>query len=431
MLRASPSLFPSASGRPALIGLALSLLVCACAAGSDDGTGTTSGGGVAWTTSSGSGGAAAQGGNGGEASTSSGGGEGGLGSGGAPEGGAAQGGSAEGGASPGQLVMIATGSNSALAGSFAEGSGWDTETLAAAPSFGPAITLRAKNDGVALVRDGDAGQLTFSSFDGSGWSDLTQLGPTVTTRATPSLAAGAVTVSAVFHGDDFKHYFAAYASSWSPTNEQVGAPQAFGPSPAAIVAVGNDVLIAYTGNDGDLYDQTRSGGSWLAPHGHALGNSVEGTPTIVALDQGPELLVVFQRKPSDALSFATRTGGTWSSADDVPDALTNDPVALAPLAGGRAVAAFRGTNAQIYTMVFDPSDTPSWSAPAPLATPNPTTPSSPALAPGVNSADAELVYVDGSTQSVMHSRLTGSSWSAPPTLVGGTGLGSVAIASHP
>jgi hypothetical protein len=81
-------------------------------------------------------------------------------------------------------------------------------------------------------------------------------------------------------------------------------------------------------------------------------------------------------------------------------------------------------------MVFDPSDAPVWSDPTPLSSPNPTTPTPPALATDVNSADAELVYVDDTTQSVMHSRLTGSSWSAP-ALVGGTDLGSVAITSHP
>ena len=403
----------------------------ACAAGSDDGGGSPStGGSVPWTTSTGGApGQGGEGGQGGDPSTSSGGGgQGGIADGGGPIGGRSEGGSSEGGGTSGQAVLIAIGGSGALAASYDEADGWQTQTLAAAPTHRPSIALRAPDDGLALIRN--AGQLSFSAFDGVGWSAFAPVGPSVTTRATPALAAGAVTMSSVFHGDDFKHYYAAYASSWSPTGELVGTPQAFGPEPAAIAVIGSDVVIGYAGNDGDLYDQTRTSGSWLAPHAHLLGDTVEGTPTIVRLDQGAELLMVFQRKPSDAVSFVTRTGGTWSASADLPDTLTNEPVALAPLSGGRAVAAFRGTNAQIYSMIYDPSNAPVWSDPLPLASPNPTTATPPALAAGVNSADAELVYVDGTTQSVMHSRLTGSSWSTP-ALVGGTDLGSVAIASHP
>lgn len=424
--------------------LALALLLpLACAAGADgNGTTSTTGGGVPWTTSSGAsdqGGTASQGGapgsggdggalsNGGAPASGGAGGEGG--DGGAPSttssGG---GGSGSGGAPPldGQAVFVALSSTTVTAGSFTEGGGWSVESSAAGGSQRPAVAMRGQDDALALFRDD--GALAYVTLDGAGWSSPANVGAAITTRATPALAAGSTSFAAVFHGDDFKHYFAAYASSFNPSAEAVGNPQSFGPNPASIALLGTTSVLTFVGDDGNLYDQSRVGGVWQAASGHGL-SGLDDTPAIVALDAGADLLVVFNRT-STAVSFTTRSGAVWSTPADIPSALTQDPVSLAPLSGGRAALAFRGTNGKVYAAIYDPGGGQPWSSPVAIDAPAGDTPSTPAVAPGVGGAEAELVYVTTGSGDVRHSRLQGSTWSASVS-AGGSGLTSVAAASAP
>ncbi|NUP09576.1 MAG: hypothetical protein HOW73_26320 [Polyangiaceae bacterium] len=419
----------------------LFLSFVACADGSDDEASTsTTGGGVPWTTSTGAGGAggtasqggAPQGGAGGQTSSGGSGGAGGDGGQSTSTGGTGQGGMGgmgEGGmADDGQLVLMALGDSGVFAGSFTPSTGWDTETLAGDPidpSARPAVVMRGPDDALALFR-GDAGALAFSTFDGLGWSMPDDVGAAITTRAAPSVTANAAQVFAVFQGDDFKHYFAVYTASFNPDDEMVGNPQSFGPFPASIALASGQPIVTFAGDNHDLFDQTRTGGTWGAASPHGLAN-VFTTPAIVPLDQGPELLVVFNRQDS-TIAFTTRTAGVWSSPADLPDALTTDPVTLAPMAGGRAVAAFRGTNGMAYASVYDPSGAPVWSDPVGIAAA--ATPTPPAVATGAGGADAELVYVSTQTGSAMHSRLVSGQWSNPAS-IGGSALGSVAIAARP
>jgi len=335
------------------------------------------------------------------------------------------GGSGSGGAPPdeGQIVVVALGPSASLAGHYEPAAGWSSAVLTGASgSDRPAVALRAKNDGLAMFRN--SGALSFSRFDGTAWSASADVQSGVTTRAAPAVAASATNFFVAFHGDDFKHYFALYANSFNPTADPIGTPQSFGPAPAAIVADGSDAVIAFTGNDGDVYDQRRSG-SWAAAHGHGA-TSVAGTPSIVKLDQGADLLLVFA-KSDTTVSFTTSTSGTWSTPATIPSTLTQDPIALAPLAGGKAVVAFRGTNAKVYTTLFDGT---AWSTPVALASGSAETPSSPAVAPGIGGADAELVYVATGAGSAMHARLTGTTWSTPLT-IGGSNLTTISVASSP
>jgi len=314
-----------------------------------------------------------------------------------------------------------------LTGTFDSQNGWTTGTLTGGSLDRPAITMRGQNDAVAMFRN--AGNLAFTTFDGSGWSATANVGGSITTRATPALVSNSATAFAVFHGDNFLHYFSAYTASFNPSNESVGSPQSFGPSAGSIALLGSDVVIAYAGSDGDLYDQRRSGGVWQTGSAHGLGDVVALTPAIVTLDSN-QLLVVYVHEVTQAVTFTIGTGSVWSTATAIADALTVDPVALTALPGGKAMAAFRGTDGQAYAMTFDVAPTPIWSAPLPIASPNPTTPSTPAVAPGVGSQEAELAFVDAATGAASHVRWSGSSWSTP-TLVGGSGLTGVAIATLP
>jgi hypothetical protein len=330
--------------------------------------------------------------------------------------------------------MIGGGSSQVVGGEFHPGQGWTTSTLTDATAFPPAVTLTSATAGVGLLRsNSNSGELRYLTWSPGSFSAPAAIAAGVTTRATPSITQGGGTVSAVFQGDDFKHYFAGYVASWSPTAEPVGgsANQSFGPSPATLTALGSSAVVAFAGNDGNLYDQTRAAGSWQAADGHGLSSVLSQTPTVVALASGPDLMIVFSRTSDSAILYTTRTGGTWTTpAVTDPTAFATGAVSVAPLAGGGAVMVFEGTDTKVYWSLYTPSASTPWSQPAALASPNFTTPSPPSVAPGVGGVDAELVFVDSSTGLANHARLTGSTWSAP-AVIGGSGLIGVAVASHP
>ncbi len=160
---------------------------------------------------------------------------------------------------------------------------------------------------------------------------------------------------------------------------------------------------------------------------HNLGNVVTLTPAIIAPSAGPDLMIVFVRSTDARLLYTTRTGGIWTLPVQIDvNALTNNPPALAALPGGAALLAYRGQDGKAYW-----SRRPlggSWTAPAAIAAPNVATPSAPAIAAGVGGVDAEMVFVDGATSTARHTRLTGTTWSAPAA-IGGTGLTRAAISS--
>ena len=399
----------------------IAVACAACAEGSDDDTTPATGGGVPWTTATGTGGASAGGnGDGGAGGVTMGG----AGAGGRPsEGGAGGTGGAP--VAGGRVVMLAVGTGGVLGGAF-DGAAWSTSTLTGSSTDRPALVMRGPNDAVAMFRN--SGNLSFTGFDGSGWAATANVGASITTRATPAMVANAATAFAVFHGDDFMHYFAAYTASFNPSNEPVGSPQSFGPSSASVTLDGADVVALYAGSNGDLYDQRRSGGAWQAASAHGLGDVVALTPAVVTLDSGA-LLAVYVDKTTSSLMFSVRESSTWSAPTAVTGALSQDPVSLAALPSDQAMAAFRGTNGQVYAMTFDLAGS-AFSAPAAIASPNPTTPSTPAVAAGIDGAVAELAFVDGASGAVHHARWSGTTWS-PPLPVGGASLSGVAIASSP
>jgi hypothetical protein len=300
-------------------------------------------------------------------------------------------------------------------------------SISDATAFAPALALTGAGSAVGLIRsNANAGELRYTTWTPGAWAPFLPLGTLVTTRAEPHLAASASTAQAVFHGDNSKHYYAAYAGSWSPIAEAVtgGTVQSFGPSPASITTVGTDAVIAYAGNDNDLYDQTRAG-TWQTGHAHGLGAVTVLTPAIVTM--GSDLLVAYVHSGTDAhVYFTTRVGGTWSAPAQVHvNALSSEPATLAAIPGGGALLAYRGQDGKPYWSRYAAGV---WSAPAALASPNYATPSAPAVAPGIAGADAEMIFIDSATGAANHTRLTGSTWSSP-IAIGGTGLTRCAASS--
>ena len=321
-----------------------------------------------------------------------------------------------------------------LAGEFHPGGSWSATQLSATTDKAPGIAITGANTAVGVIRDTTLGnEVAYTIWAPGSFQAFTSIANLVTTQAAPSIVASGARADVVFLGDNNKHYYAAHVATWSPTAEAVGgvAAQSFGPSAAGIAAIGSDTILAYAGNNGDLFDQTRTGGVWLAATAHNLGNVVTLTPAIIAPTAGPALMVVYVRSTDSKILFTTRTGNVWSAPTVIDgSSFTADPVALAALPGGEAILAFRGLNQGIYITRYNPAGAPLWSPPQPLATPNVTTPSRPALAAGVGGVDAEMGFVNAVDGVAYHARLTGMTWSAP-VAVGGVALTTISIASAP
>jgi hypothetical protein len=321
-----------------------------------------------------------------------------------------------------------------VGGEFHPATGWTSTMINEATTDAPALAFTAANSALTVIRStAGGGEIRFGTWSPGSFSAFAALAPGVTTRAAPALVGGGGVADLVFHGDNFKHYYAQHQMVWAPAAEPVGgaAAQSFGPSPAALAALAADRVACFAGGNGDLYDQTRSAGAWGGASGHALGDVVSLSPAMVTLGvPGLELLVVFVNKTSSKIYFTTRAAGLWS-VPAILDAtsFTADPVALTATAGG-AVAAFRGLDQKIYFSRFSPAVVPPWSPPAPLAQPNPMTPAPPALAPGVGGFEAELAFASASDGLAYHCRLNAQGWSAPVG-VGGAMITRVALTSAP
>jgi hypothetical protein len=331
------------------------------------------------------------------------------------------------------LIALAGSSTNVLAAEFHPSTGWTTTTLSDATLDRPAVTLTSASSGLAVIRStSNAGELRATIWTPGTWSAPAAIAAGVTSRASPALTASQSSAQLVFHGDDFKHYFAEHQTAWAPTAETIGITgnQSFGPSPGTVAALGADTIFAFAGQDGDLYDQTRTGGSWGAASGHGLVAALNQTPTITKLTAGGELMIAYVRSSDSRILTTVRSAGTWSTPAPVdPNAFTGDPVSLAALSNGQVLLVYRGIDSNIYWSLYSGSPG-TWSVPVALASPNFSTPSVPAVVPGIRGADAELVFIDGATNVLKHTRLSGTTWSAPLT-VGGSSLTGVGAASAP
>jgi hypothetical protein len=289
--------------------------------------------------------------------------------------------------------------------------------------------------GVIRSKSG-GGELRYTSWTPGSWTAFKTIAPLETTSSTPSIVPSGTRTDLAFRGDNTKHYYAAYTSGvWAPLAEPIqlmNAPQVQGPTPSSVTAVGSDTIVAFAGDDGELYDQTRTGGVWQGAHAHSLGNVVTVTPQIIALNGGSaDLLVVFVNKSDAKLLFTRRSVGAWSAPVPIDqNTFSADPVGLAALPGGKAALAFRGLDGKVYTSRFDPNGAPQWSVPGPIANPNYATPSSPAITGGIGGMDAELVFVNSADGAVFHSRLSNATWSSP-MMIAGAGASYVGVSSSP
>jgi hypothetical protein len=326
-----------------------------------------------------------------------------------------------------------------MASSF-DGSAWATPMTVAGGATSDDLAVAvvpATLHGVGLIH-GANDQLDYTLWNGTAWSSFVQLHADVT-QGRPTLAGVGGTVHAVYWGKDFHFYYEAFTGgAWTaaplPVIPTGTAPSLCGPSPPSFTPLGADASLLFvngscSGALNHLYGSDLSSGAWQAVKDIASNptSAANLRPSLTELASGPELLAVYAPTGTSQIQSSYRTAGTWSAAAAIPNGLTNDPVALAPLPGSGAVLAYRGTDDKLYTATFNGTG---WTNPAPVFTPNVTIGATPALAKGIGSAGAEMAYVDGAG-AVWHTRLLGGTWNAPMQVGTATSFNHVAIASGP
>ncbi len=339
------------------------------------------------------------------------------------------------------VLLLAGGDVNTIAGEYHPGGMWSVQTFAKTTDKGVGLALTGSGVGVGALRantGNPVGLIHYTVWNaGAGFGALNMIGASITMKDMPALVGSANQAHLVYWGDNFKYYYGAYSGGiWSPNSEIVGpnmATQSFGNSPAAAAVLGNDLIMAHQGGDGDLYDQRRSAGGWEIAHGHGV--NMKSMPAIVSLSSGPDLMIVYNQQSNSELFWTARTNNVFSAPQPINADLSADPVALVALPGGDAMLAFRGLNAKLYLIQWS-GMTQSWGNTTQFpADPNALLASSPALAKGVGGSIVELAYLkQGATAGkglVFHSRLDPMTGWTAPAQVGATEQKSVALAAGP
>jgi len=310
------------------------------------------------------------------------------------------------------LFLMSAGGTTTMA-VMAEGGSWKTTELGATTVDAPALSTLGGKQVLGLMRftkvgDGHDNHLQYTRWDGKAWSKLAIIGKGITTRARPAAIGSAGAAHALFQGMDYKLYYTVITGDKWASVEPVGKVQSYGPQPASVAAVGSAVAMCWSrGKDNNLALRERAAGAWGEELSLAGDPDYGITPAIVAPTADAELAVVYVRK-DHLLVSRVRVKGKWATAQTIANAYTKQPPALAALAKGHLLTAFRGLDGKIYT---SRRQSGAWTAPAAVGNPAFTTTTSPALSAGIDGHDAELVWVGGD-KNIYHTRLKANAWSA-------------------
>ncbi len=311
------------------------------------------------------------------------------------------------------LLMLAGGSPT-VTGQLAKGGTWKTATFAVPTvddvALAPALFA---NKALGVLRFTQIGALSDKvlhtlQWSSQGWQAPTSLGATVTARSGPRAVLVGNQVLVAYHGEDYGFYTAGWnGSAWSAP-ALIGSPKSYGPSAPALVSLGASALLAYV--DGAAANQMAgrvySGSVWSAAvHGGSWADFNLG-PALVATGNPGEAMVVAV-KPGGQIAAQLWSGTAWKTPADVPAAFSNLRVALTR-ANGKIHLAFQGQNGKLYYASWISG---TWSSPAEVGSPAAVTKATPALAKGLN-GEVELAWVDNAG-TVWHSSRQGTAWSAP------------------
>jgi hypothetical protein len=317
-----------------------------------------------------------------------------------------------------------------LGATFHVGGAWATSALGDSTSFGTSLTVDSSGRGVGVYTSTTGGLVSYTVWSGGAWSAPVAVPQSLVALSQPFAdATGSAGAQVIYQDASYHYWFLGYTSAWTQA-QAVGTAtnQSYGPVPATIAALGANATAAFIDGESPnvnyAAEADRTGGAWGAQADLAGPESYTISPVIVPMSGGPELMMIFVQQ-STQIMFITRTSGVWSTPAAVTSALTGDRVALAPLPGGGAILAFRGTDTNLYWSVYSSG---AWSTVAPFASPNVAVDTSPAVTHGIGGDVAEMAYVSGGV--AYHARLSGSTWAAP-VLVGGASLDGVAIAAAP
>jgi hypothetical protein len=364
-------------------------------------------------------------------------------------------------------VLLAGGPSGTLAAVLDRAGTWAPTPFAQGTTHLPSVAfLPTVNQAVGLVMDDADGLAHFTVWDGAAWSAFAAVSPFLTPTTTPAFdgklrgASAMVGVSDTAHvilWDSLFHYwYQSYsAGTWA-------APVPLAVSTAPLCSAYSARLANLAGVPKAAFVDGTCTSSLTTNHAYAMdvvagvGQGAQdvsaGTlpyvdiatfpdapPTLIALTGGTaDLMMAYLRCPTSGCttlqvfwSVRNTGSGTWSTPAQVPNGVvTADPVALAPLPAGGAMLAFRGTDGKLYAMTYSAATGWGTTAPTNLAAAS-TTPSPPALAKSVGTADVELAFIDAADGSARHMRYTAGTWTAPTAIGAATGLTRVALASGP
>ncbi len=118
-------------------------------------------------------------------------------------------GGSDAGPTNGVVVLLAGGASTVLAGEFHPATGWATSTLTDATTQIPAVAVTGPTGATGvIVSNGNGGELHFTSWAPGSFSPFGAISAGLTAQQTPALAAAAGSADLIFHGLDYKHYFA-------------------------------------------------------------------------------------------------------------------------------------------------------------------------------------------------------------------------------
>jgi hypothetical protein len=220
-------------------------------------------------------------------------------------------------------------------------------------------------------------------------------------------------------------------SNWDAAGTRVSsdgtqANQSFGTISAGLAAVGSDVVFAENGTNEKLYVRPFSG-TWGASKQVAdvdtQGGALETTPELVAHDGAFDLAVIYVRKTTRQLAYATRAVASNPNKDWVDGgifhalATTAEKFSVARISPTTMLVAFRGQDGNGYYATGTISGTTiAWTAAQAVGG---AVSSTPAVARGVCGDDAIVAFAQGGA--VRATRLRGTTWTAPETIAGAAG----------
>ena len=338
------------------------------------------------------------------------------------------------------MLLLAGGGAVATVGSVFNGTIWSAPATISGAMTSDELSLAvvpATGEGVGLVHTA-TNELEFTIYNGTTWSSFAQL-HTDTTQGAPSVVGNGATAHAVYWGTDFMFYYESFSgSAWATASPAIlplsTSPSLCGPVAPALAAYASAASFVFvngscSGTVNALYGSDLVSGVWQATANIAAGPSYAPGqhPAVTAPSSGPQLVAAYVAEGMQQIYTAYRTATGWSTAVLLTNGLTNDPVALAPVTGGGAVMAYRGTDNNLYTSFFSGT---TWSVPVAAFSSAVTLTALPSVARGIGSATAEMAYVDGAG-ALWHTRYIAGAWTAAKQVGTASGFAHVAIGSGP